>query len=129
MEICRALTWKDGFYNGETKTRRITNSSLELTSNQLVMQRREQLRELYESLLSGKCDHRAARPLISLSPEDLADAEWYYLVCMTYTFRPWQGYLITHATQLYYSIITVNPKHAVIRLPCNIILLSVISTT
>uniref|UniRef100_A0A8R7QLN5 Transcription factor MYC/MYB N-terminal domain-containing protein n=1 Tax=Triticum urartu TaxID=4572 RepID=A0A8R7QLN5_TRIUA len=46
----------------------------------------EQLRELYESLLSGKADHRARRPAASLSPEDLGEAEWY-----TYSFRPGQG--------------------------------------
>uniref|UniRef100_A0ACD5V2R5 Uncharacterized protein n=2 Tax=Avena sativa TaxID=4498 RepID=A0ACD5V2R5_AVESA len=84
------LTWKDGFYNGEVKTRKITNSR-ELTADQLVLQRSEQLRELYQSLLSGECDHRARRPAASLSPEDLGDAEWYYTVCMTYAFRPGQG--------------------------------------
>ncbi|XP_062183702.1 anthocyanin regulatory R-S protein-like isoform X2 [Phragmites australis] len=84
------LTWKDGFYNGEVKTRKISNS-MELTADQLVLQRSEQLRELYESLLSGKCDHRAARPEAFLSPEDLGDTEWYYVVCMTYAFRPGQG--------------------------------------
>uniref|UniRef100_A0ACD5UE69 Uncharacterized protein n=1 Tax=Avena sativa TaxID=4498 RepID=A0ACD5UE69_AVESA len=84
------LTWKDGFYNGEIKTRKISNSR-ELTADQLVLQRSEQLRELYQSLLSGECDHRARRPAASLSPEDLGDAEWYYTVCMTYAFRPGQG--------------------------------------
>ncbi|CAN6276567.1 unnamed protein product [Urochloa humidicola] len=70
------LTWTDGFYNGEVKTRKITNSA-ELTADQLVMQRSEQLRELYEALLSGQCDHRARRPVTSLSPEDLGETEWY----------------------------------------------------
>jgi hypothetical protein len=89
------LTWTDGFYNGEVKTRKIS-SSVELTADQLVMQRSEQLRELYEALLSGECDRRPApvRPVSSLSPEDLGDTEWYYVVCMTYTFRPGQGYVI-----------------------------------
>ncbi|KAG0526971.1 hypothetical protein BDA96_06G192200 [Sorghum bicolor] len=88
----RVLTWTDGFYNGEVKTRKIS-SSVELTADQLVMQRSEQLRELYEALLSGECDRRPApvRPVSSLSPEDLGDTEWYYVVCMTYTFRPGQG--------------------------------------
>ncbi|TVU14927.1 hypothetical protein EJB05_38424, partial [Eragrostis curvula] len=86
----RVLTWKDGFYHGEVKTRKIANS-MELTVDQLVLQRSEQLRELYESLLSGACDHRAERPGISLWPEDLGDMEWYYVVCMTYAFRPGQG--------------------------------------
>ncbi|CAL5030610.1 unnamed protein product [Urochloa decumbens] len=84
------LTWTDGFYNGEVKTRKIANSA-ELTATQLVMQRSEQLRELYEALLSGECDRRAARPVTSLSPEDLGDTEWYYVICMTYAFRPGQG--------------------------------------
>ncbi|KAK8449366.1 hypothetical protein SEVIR_7G207500v4 [Setaria viridis] len=84
------LTWTDGFYNGEVKTRKIANSA-ELTADQLVMQRSEQLRELYEALLSGECDRRTARPVASLSPEDLGDTEWYYVVCMTYAFRPGQG--------------------------------------
>jgi len=84
------LTWTDGFYNGEVKTMKIANSA-ELTAEQLVMQRSEQLRELYEALLSGECDRRAARPVASLSPEDLGDTEWYYVVCMTYAFRSGQG--------------------------------------
>ncbi|KAM0825242.1 hypothetical protein ACQ4PT_069685 [Festuca glaucescens] len=84
------LTWKEGFYNGEIKTRKITNST-DLTADQLVLERSQQLRELYESLLSGECDHRVRRPAASLSPEDLGDAEWYYTVCMTYAFRPGQG--------------------------------------
>ncbi|XP_066345548.1 anthocyanin regulatory R-S protein-like [Miscanthus floridulus] len=84
------LTWTDGFYNGEVKTRMVSNS-VKLTADQLVMQSSEQLRELYEALLSGECDRRAARPVGSLSPEDLGDTEFYYLVCMTYAFRPGQG--------------------------------------
>ncbi|XP_066348580.1 anthocyanin regulatory R-S protein-like [Miscanthus floridulus] len=88
----RVLTWTDGFYNGEVETRKISNS-VELTADQLVLQRSEQLRELYEALLSGECDRRAAlaRPVGSLSPQDLGDTEWYYVICMTYAFRPGQG--------------------------------------
>ncbi|KAF2935301.1 hypothetical protein DAI22_04g221700 [Oryza sativa Japonica Group] len=84
------LTWKDGFYNGEIKTRKITNS-MNLTADELVLQRSEQLRELYDSLLSGECGHRARRPVAALLPEDLGDTEWYYVVCMTYAFGPRQG--------------------------------------
>ncbi|XP_052151300.1 anthocyanin regulatory Lc protein-like [Oryza glaberrima] len=84
------LTWNDGFYNGVVKTRKISKSA-DLTAGQLVVQRSEQLRELYYSLLSGECDHRARRPIAALSPEDLADTEWYYVVCMTYSFQPGQG--------------------------------------
>jgi hypothetical protein len=89
----RFLTWNDGFYNGEVKTRKITNSTDLTAADQLVLERSEQLRELYVSLLSGECDHRAKRPAASLSPEDLGDAEWYYTVCMTYAFRPGQGFV------------------------------------
>ncbi|MBC2899368.1 hypothetical protein CFC21_112211 [Triticum aestivum] len=86
------LAWKDGFYNGEIKTRKITSSTTEPTADNLVLQTSEQLRELYESLLSGgNSDRRARRPAASLSPEDLGDAEWYYTVSMSYTFRPGQG--------------------------------------
>ncbi|KAL5228304.1 hypothetical protein ABZP36_016569 [Zizania latifolia] len=85
------LTWNDGFYNGDIKTWKITNSATELTSDQLVLQRSKQLRELYDALVSGECDHRARRPVTALSPEDLGDTEWYYVVCMTYVFRPGQG--------------------------------------
>uniref|UniRef100_A0A0E0J0E6 Uncharacterized protein n=1 Tax=Oryza nivara TaxID=4536 RepID=A0A0E0J0E6_ORYNI len=84
------LTWKDGFYNGEIKTRKIT-SSMNLTADELVLQRSEQLRELYDSLISGECGRRARRPVAALSPEDLGDTELYYLVCMTYAFCPGQG--------------------------------------
>uniref|UniRef100_A0A0E0KTS0 BHLH domain-containing protein n=1 Tax=Oryza punctata TaxID=4537 RepID=A0A0E0KTS0_ORYPU len=84
------LTWNDGFYNGEVKTRKISNLE-DLTADQLVLRRSEQLRELYYSLLSGECDHRARKPVTSLSPEDISDTEWYYIVCMTYAFRPGQG--------------------------------------
>jgi hypothetical protein len=90
--FCRFLTWKDGFYNGEIKTRKITNST-DLTDDQLVLERSQQLREVYKSLLSGEYDNRARRPTGSLSPEDLSDAEWYYTVCMTYAFRPGQGFV------------------------------------
>jgi hypothetical protein len=72
---------------------KIANSA-ELTADQLVMQRSEQLRELYKSLLSGDGNHCAARPVAALSPEDLSHTEWYYVVCMTYAFRPGQGCVV-----------------------------------
>ena len=70
-----------------------------MTADQLALQRSQQLRELYESLQLSRGDrHRARppRPVAALSPEDLGDTEWYYVVCMTYAFRPGQGYLINH---------------------------------
>ncbi|CAL5093553.1 unnamed protein product [Urochloa decumbens] len=90
------LTWKEGFYNGEVKTRKVTNSTSQLTADQLALQRSEQLRELYESLqLPGGDSHhhrgKPPRPTVALSPEDLGDTEWFYVICMTYAFRPGQG--------------------------------------
>uniref|UniRef100_A0A0D3EQF1 Transcription factor MYC/MYB N-terminal domain-containing protein n=1 Tax=Oryza barthii TaxID=65489 RepID=A0A0D3EQF1_9ORYZ len=70
------LTWKDGFYNGEVKTRKIGSSTMGLTADQLLLQRSEQLRELYSSLLSGECaDQQRRRPVTALSPEDLGNME------------------------------------------------------
>ncbi|KAF7054652.1 hypothetical protein CFC21_062292 [Triticum aestivum] len=98
------LAWKDGFYNGEIKTRKIAGSTttelratladpakFALTADERVMHRSKQLRELHESLLPGNSNNRARRPAASLSPEDLGDGEWYYTISMTYTFHPNQG--------------------------------------
>ncbi|OVA14033.1 Myc-type [Macleaya cordata] len=84
------LEWGAGYYNGDIKTRK-TVQPMEFNANQLGLQRSEQLRELYESLSVGETNQQARRPSASLSPEDLSDAEWYYLVCMSFTFNPGQG--------------------------------------
>ena len=65
---------------------------MELKADQMGLQRSKQLRELYGSLSAGDNNQQTRRPSASLSPEDLTDAEWYYLVCMTFTFTPGQGY-------------------------------------
>ncbi|KAH9602827.1 hypothetical protein KSS87_020322, partial [Heliosperma pusillum] len=59
-----------------------------------ISQRSDQLRELYLSLLSGNNNNNNngnRRPLASLSPEDLTDVEWFYLVCMSFVFNIGQG--------------------------------------
>ncbi|KAH7663002.1 Transcription factor MYC/MYB N-terminal protein [Dioscorea alata] len=84
------LVWSDGYYNGDIKTRK-TTQPMELQADQLGMQRSEQLRELYESLSAGESSPPARRPSASLSPEDLTDTEWYYLVCMSFTFTSEDG--------------------------------------
>ncbi|KAG0484428.1 hypothetical protein HPP92_008507 [Vanilla planifolia] len=56
------LEWNDGYYNGDIKTRKTT----QITACDRNLQNK--------------------RPA-SLSPEDLTDAEWYYLVCMSFTFN------------------------------------------
>ncbi|KAK6251311.1 hypothetical protein QUC31_008928 [Theobroma cacao] len=84
------LEWGDGYYNGDIKTRK-TVQAVELNANQLGLQRSEQLRELYESLSAGDSSPQARRPSAALSPEDLTDTEWYYLVCMSFVFNIGQG--------------------------------------
>ncbi|PPD90272.1 hypothetical protein GOBAR_DD12775 [Gossypium barbadense] len=83
------IQWGDGYYNGDIKTRK-TVQALELKADKIGLQRSEQLRELYESLLEGETDQNK-RPSAALSPEDLSDTEWYYLVCMSFVFTPGQG--------------------------------------
>ncbi|XP_042512399.1 transcription factor EGL1-like [Macadamia integrifolia] len=84
------LEWQDGYYNGDIKTRK-TMQPMEFIADQMGLQRSEQLRELYESLSAGDTNPQARRPSASLSPEDLTDAEWYYLVCMSFKFSRGQG--------------------------------------
>ncbi|KAH9325181.1 hypothetical protein KI387_005359 [Taxus chinensis] len=84
------LEWSGGYYNGDIKTRK-TVQPMELSPEQLCLQRSVQLRELYESLSAAESNQPARRPCASLSPEDLTDTEWYYLVCMSYTFSPAVG--------------------------------------
>ncbi|KAL5572854.1 hypothetical protein UlMin_022451 [Ulmus minor] len=84
------LEWREGYYNGDIKTRK-TLQEMELKPDKIGLQRSEQLRELYKSLLEGETEQQAKKPSASLSPEDLTDAEWYYLVCMSFLFSPGQG--------------------------------------
>ncbi|KAL8543623.1 hypothetical protein ACS0TY_004262 [Phlomoides rotata] len=85
------LEWGDGYYNGDIKTRK-TVQATEMSTDQLGLQRSDQLRELYESLSLGETTPQAKRPTASLSPEDLTDAEWYFLVCMSFVFNVDQGF-------------------------------------
>lgn len=89
--VPRVLEWGDGYYNGDIKTRK-TMQAMELTPDKIGLQRSKQLRELYESLLKGESELAYKRPSAALSPEDLTDAEWYYLVCMSFVFSSGQGY-------------------------------------
>ncbi|KAL4621939.1 hypothetical protein ACB092_06G263200 [Castanea dentata] len=86
------LKWGDGYYNGDIKTMKTVQTG-ELKADKIGLQRSEQLRELYLSLLEDETDQQqqAKRPSAALSPEDLTDAEWYYLVCMSFVFNPGQG--------------------------------------
>nr|AKN09566.1 basic helix-loop-helix transcription factor [Salvia miltiorrhiza] len=80
------LEWCEGYYNGDIKTRK-TVQAAEVNMDQLGLQRSDQLRELYESLSLGETKPQAKRPTAALSPEDLTDAEWYFLVCMSFLFN------------------------------------------
>ncbi|XP_057752018.1 transcription factor GLABRA 3 isoform X1 [Arachis stenosperma] len=86
----RVLSWGEGYYNGDIKTRK-TSQGVELNSDQIGLQRSEQLRELYKSLKTVEASPQTKRPSAALSPEDLTDTEWYYLVCMSFVFNIGQG--------------------------------------
>jgi len=84
------LVWMDGFYNGGIKTRK-TVQPMELSPEELCAQRSLQLRELFESLSAGETNPPTRRPCAALSPEDLTESEWFYLMCMSFTFAPGVG--------------------------------------
>ncbi|NP_001292635.1 transcription factor EGL1 [Cucumis sativus] len=84
------LEWCDGYYNGDIKTRKTVQAE-DVHVDNMGLHRSEQLRELYRSLLEGESEQRTKKPPASLSPEDLSDAEWYYLVCMSFFFNQGQG--------------------------------------
>ncbi|XLT11778.1 hypothetical protein HN51_057468 [Arachis hypogaea] len=80
------LSWGEGYYNGDIKTRK-TSQGVELNFDQIGLQRSEQLRELYKSLKAVEASPQTKRRSAALSPEDLTDTEWYYLVCMSFVFN------------------------------------------
>ncbi|XP_061348687.1 transcription factor EGL1-like [Gastrolobium bilobum] len=84
------LSWGEGYYNGDIKTRK-TSQGVELNSDQIGLQRSEQLRELFKSLKTAETSPQTKRPSAALSPEDLTDTEWYYLVCMSFVFNIGKG--------------------------------------
>ncbi|XP_047338060.1 transcription factor EGL1-like [Impatiens glandulifera] len=84
------LEWREGYYNGDIKTRK-TIQVANFDSDQLGLLRSEQLRELYGSLSDSETNLQTRRPTAALSPEDLTDTEWYYLVCMSFMFDIGQG--------------------------------------
>ncbi|KAI3439436.1 BHLH domain-containing protein [Psidium guajava] len=79
------LIWGDGYYNGPIKTRK-TVQPMEVSAEEASLQRSQQLRELYESLSAGETNQPARRPCAALSPEDLTETEWFYLMCVSFSF-------------------------------------------
>ncbi|PKI39988.1 hypothetical protein CRG98_039651 [Punica granatum] len=105
------LQWGDGFYNGDIKTRKTVQEG-ELISDKFGLQRSEQLRQLYIALQEGESENQQSkRPSASLSPEDLTDEEWYYLVCMSFVFNPGEG-LAGRALANGNTIWLCNAQHA-----------------
>ncbi|KAK7336741.1 hypothetical protein VNO77_17287 [Canavalia gladiata] len=88
--LIRILRWGDGYYNGSIKTRK-TVQAIEISTEEASFQRSEQLRELYESLSCGDTNPQVRRPSASLSPEDLTESEWFYLLCVSFSFHPGVG--------------------------------------
>ncbi|XP_050891212.1 truncated basic helix-loop-helix protein A isoform X2 [Lathyrus oleraceus] len=84
------LVWGDGYYNGAIKTRK-TVQPMEVSAEEASLQRSQQLRELYESLSAGETNPPTRRPCASLSPEDLTESEWFYLMCVSFSFPPGVG--------------------------------------
>ncbi|NP_001312042.1 basic helix-loop-helix protein A-like [Nicotiana tabacum] len=85
-----ALVWRDGYYNGAIKTRK-TVQPMEVSAEEASLHRSQQLRELYESLSAGESNQPARRPSAALSPEDLTESEWFYLMCVSFSFPPGIG--------------------------------------
>ncbi|KAG2693644.1 hypothetical protein I3760_08G105700 [Carya illinoinensis] len=73
------LVWADGYYNGAIKTRK-TVQPMEVSTEEASLQRSQQLRELYDSLSAAETNQPARRPCAALSPEDLTESEWFYLM-------------------------------------------------
>ncbi|XWS31594.1 hypothetical protein CRYUN_Cryun23aG0089700 [Craigia yunnanensis] len=84
------LIWSDGYYNGAIKTRK-TVQPMEVSAEEATLQRSQQLRELYDSLSAGETNQPARRPCAALSPEDLTESEWFYLMCVSFSFPPGVG--------------------------------------
>ncbi|XP_044501937.1 transcription factor BHLH42-like [Mangifera indica] len=84
------LIWGDGYYNGAIKTRK-TVQPMEVSAEEASLQRSQQLRELYDSLSAGETNQPTRRPCAALSPEDLTESEWFYLMCVSFTFAPGVG--------------------------------------
>ncbi|XP_059299723.1 transcription factor BHLH42 isoform X1 [Lycium ferocissimum] len=84
------LVWRDGYYNGPIKTRK-TVQPMEVSAEEASLHRSQQLKELYESLSAGESNQPARRPSAALSPEDLTESEWFYLMCVSFSFPPGIG--------------------------------------
>ncbi|XP_020586827.1 truncated basic helix-loop-helix protein A isoform X2 [Phalaenopsis equestris] len=85
------LVWGDGCYNGTIKTRKTVQATGGESSELMEIGRSEELRELFEFLSAGEECGERRRPGLALLPEDLTECEWFYLLCMSFTFSPGCG--------------------------------------
>nr|CAA8287080.1 Unknown [Brassica oleracea]CAA8391673.1 Unknown [Brassica oleracea]CAA8403234.1 Unknown [Brassica oleracea] len=92
------LEWGEGCYNGEMKKRKKRYE----VHYKHVLQRSNQLRKLYLCMREGDSTNTISTThddgyhncnsttSMLLSPDDLSDEEWYYVVSMSYVFSPSQ---------------------------------------
>jgi bHLH-MYC and R2R3-MYB transcription factors N-terminal len=102
------LVWADGYYNGAIKTRK-TVQPMEVSTEEAALQRSKQLRDLFDSLAIGEAGSHTTqrRPCAALSPEDLTESEWFYLMCISYSFPPGVGYETFSLTKLDFFFFTI----------------------
>ena len=105
------MEWEEGCYNGDIKKRK---KSYEAAQYKYALQRSNQLRKLYLCMLEGDSnttistthdvddygddeEHNCnSTTSMMLSPDDLSDEEWYYIVSMSYVFSPSQWFVLSH---------------------------------
>lgn len=111
------LVWGDGYYNGAIKTRK-TVQPVEVSTEEASLQRSQQLRELYDTLSAGETNQPARWPSAALSPEDLTESEWFYLMCVSFSFPPGVGYVsLSFLTTRSYLVITlINGNYIILLL-------------
>lgn len=90
----RMLVWGDGFYNGPIKTTKTLHPAAATQqhhqhSTSLSLHRTHQLTDLYNSLSAADTLRRPTSA--ALSPEDLTESEWFYLLCLSFSFPPGIG--------------------------------------
>ncbi|KAM0948948.1 putative transcription factor MYC/MYB [Dioscorea sansibarensis] len=89
----QVLEWRDGYYNGVIKSRKtVLGPFEEVTLEDDAVQRSRQLRELYDGLVSEQLVSSSPATL-GLSPEDLTEVEWFYLVSVSFSFSSGEGYV------------------------------------
>ncbi|KAF0933179.1 hypothetical protein E2562_016128 [Oryza meyeriana var. granulata] len=110
-----SLVWAEGHYNGAVKTRKTVQpaaaEAAEEDADHAARQRSRQLRELYDWLAGeasggggtttttagsgisrgGGVQTASRRASAALSPEDLTETEWFFLMSASYNFPPAVG--------------------------------------